>query len=62
MTLTPLIIEETLRLCEVLQLHADTNDVVSLKKLADKYTIDIIGNVVLYATTSDSYFNTRSNI
>ena len=47
MTLTPVIVKETLVLCEILQKFAGTQEVFQMKNLTDRWTMDIIGNVVL---------------
>lgn len=47
MTLSPVIVQETLVLCDVLQNYAGRRTTVSLKDLTDRWTMDVIGNVVL---------------
>ena len=47
MTLTPVIVKETLTLCDVLQRSAETQKTFPMKSLTDRWTMDIIGNVVL---------------
>ena len=47
MTLTPAIVGETLVLCDVLQKYAGSRTTVSMKDLTDRWTMDVIGNVVL---------------
>ena len=47
MTLTPVIVKETLVFCEILQSFAATQETFQMKNLTDRWTMDIIGNVVL---------------
>ena len=47
MTLTPVIVEETLVLCDMLQKYAETQATFTMKNLTDRWTMDVIGNVVL---------------
>ncbi|KAL8781672.1 MAG: hypothetical protein Q9213_005889 [Squamulea squamosa] len=54
MTLTPVIVEETLVLCDILKARAKTREVFPMKERIDKFTMDVIGNVVL-----DTHLNTQ---
>ncbi|KAL8802827.1 MAG: hypothetical protein Q9200_006453 [Gallowayella weberi] len=47
MTLTPLIIDETAILCDILKERAEQAKIFPMKSLTDRWTMDIIGNVVL---------------
>ena len=47
MTLTPVIVKETEILCAILRKYAGTREIFQMKDLTDKWTMDIIGNVVL---------------
>ena len=47
MTLTPVIVNETLTLCDVLKQPAETQTTFQMKNFTDRWTMDIIGNVVL---------------
>lgn len=47
MTLTPVIIKETLTLCDVLLSFDRRGEVFQMKRLTDPWTMDIIGKVVL---------------
>ena len=52
MTLTPLIINETDIFCDILKERAEQAKIFAMKSLTDRWTMDIIGNVVLYVSTS----------
>lgn len=47
MTLTPVIVKETLILCDVLRSFDRGREVFQMKRLTDRWTMDIIGKVVL---------------
>ena len=47
MTLVPVIVKETLDLCDLLRIRAEKKEVFRLKHLTDRLAIDVIGNVVL---------------
>ncbi|KAI4270966.1 MAG: hypothetical protein L6R38_006969 [Xanthoria sp. 2 TBL-2021] len=47
MTLTPLIINETAIFCDILKERAEEAKIFAMKSLTDRWTMDIIGNVVL---------------
>ena len=47
MTLVPDIVKETTVFCEVLQHHAQEQDIFQMKTLTDDLAMDIIGKVVL---------------
>lgn len=52
MALTPLIINETAILCDILRERAEEAKIVAMKSLTDRWTMDIIGKVVLYVSAS----------
>lgn len=52
MTLTPLIINETAIFCDILKERAEEAKIFAMKSLTDRWTMDIIGNVVLYVSAS----------
>ena len=47
MTLTPVIVKETVILCDILRNLARRKEIVTMKNLTDRLTLDVIGNVVL---------------
>lgn len=47
MQLVPDIVRETLIFCEILQEHAQKQDIFPMKPLTDNLTIDVIGKIVL---------------
>lgn len=47
MTLSPVIVKETLNLCDILLGISKTQEIFQMKNLTDKWTMDVIGNVVL---------------
>ena len=48
MSLTPFIVRATLAFCAVLEEYANTGKTLILKEPADKWALDVIGEVVLY--------------
>ena len=48
MTLVPNIVKETTVFCEVLQRHAQEQDIFQMKTLTDNLAMDVIGKVVLW--------------
>lgn len=58
MTLSSMIVEETIRFCEILQTHFQNHTIFRMKDLTDNLTIDVIGRVVLDTQLGSQ---TRSN-